>query len=184
MLPLALSSTQERVLMERFIALVRKVELGVLVTLGLAATLLMSANAIGRYLFSYTIVWAEELIRIFFVWGMFIAITHAFVTNEHIGFNNIADRNRLTKTVSVVITNLVLLITGVSLAVLGSQYSALTGAIRLAGSNLPTALLQIPGILAGGFWALLAIFRLGQIIIRRGLPDGPGSETRDLVVTD
>ncbi len=158
-------------------------EKAVLLVLGLAATLLMCANAVGRYVFSTTIVWAEEGIRVMFVWGMFIAISHAFITNEHIGFTTVADRTRWTRITSAVITNLVLAITGLALCVLGAQYSLMTGAIRLAGSNLPTAVLQIPGILAGGFWFLLAVYRLVRLALGKGLPE-PATATDSQMVID
>lgn len=160
---------------------IQLVEKGVLLVLGLAATLLMCTNAIGRYLFATTIVWAEEGVRVMFVWGMFIAISHAFITNEHIGFTTVADRTRWTRITSAVITNLVLAATGLVLCVLGAQYSLMTGAIRLAGSNLPTAVLQIPGILAGGFWLLLALYRLVRLAIGRGLPESVATDSQMVI---
>ena len=64
----------------------------ILVVLGVSATVIMFANAVGRYVFNTSFVWAEELIRILFVWGMFIAITDSFINNEHIGFRNFAEQ--------------------------------------------------------------------------------------------
>lgn len=86
---------------------VRKIERAVLVILGVGMTVIMFINACGRYLLGSTLLWAEETVRICFVWAMFIAITDLFVTGEHIGFDVIAMKNRLTKIIACVGTNLV-----------------------------------------------------------------------------
>ena len=72
--------------------LVRRIEIAVLTVLGVAATLLMFGNSIMRYIFGTSLVWAEEVIRLMFVWSMFIAVTTAFFRNEHIGFDNLAKK--------------------------------------------------------------------------------------------
>ena len=74
---------------------VRKIERAVLVILGVGMTVIMFINACGRYLLGSTLLWAEETVRICFVWAMFIAITDLFVTGEHIGFDVIAMKNRV-----------------------------------------------------------------------------------------
>ena len=59
----------------------RRIEMAVYLVLGVAMTLLMFSNAVMRYVFDSSIVWSEEVIRVFFVLAMFIAITAGFVRN-------------------------------------------------------------------------------------------------------
>ena len=53
--------------------------------LGLAMTLIMFINALGRYILGDTFLWAEEVIRLLFAWAMFIGITDLFISGGHIG---------------------------------------------------------------------------------------------------
>ncbi|MDD2232154.1 MAG: TRAP transporter small permease subunit [Sphaerochaetaceae bacterium] len=150
--------------LKKAIGIAQKTERIVLLILGIGATLIMFGNAVGRYLFHKTAVWAEEVIRMAFVWGMFIAITDAFITNDHIGFRNLVDKTKVTRMLSDVIYNIVLAFVGFILAFYGGQYNAITGMIPLSGTNWPTALFQIPGIIAGWAWVAIGLTRTVIII--------------------
>ena len=114
---------------------VRKIERAVLVILGVGMTVIMFINACGRYLLGSTLLWAEETVRICFVWAMFIAITDLFVTGEHIGFDVIAMKNRLTKIIACVGTNLVLIFLGVNLVFFGMEIIHTTGRVPLPATK-------------------------------------------------
>lgn len=146
---------------------IRGAEITVLVALGVGATLIMFANAVGRYVFNTSFAWAEELIRILFVWSMFIAITESFIRNEHIGFKNLADLNAATKFAADLIYSVSLSIVGGVLAYYGWTYNAMTGDVPLPGTNLPTSVLMLPGIAAGGVWCVLGMVRALRMV-RKG----------------
>lgn len=138
---------------------IRRSRTMILVVLGVSATVIMFANAVGRYVFNTSFVWAEELIRILFVWGMFIAITDSFINNEHIGFRNFAELNAMTRFVADLIYSVSLTIVGGVLAYYGWKYNAMTGDVPLSGTNLPAAVLMLPGIIAGIVWCIFGAVR-------------------------
>ena len=136
------------------------IEIGSLVALGLAMTLIMFANATLRYLFSTSLVWSEEVIRIFFVWAMFIAITGGFVRNAHIGFDNFADFGARAALINRFGYAVTLAIVGGVLAWFGYIYAGYTSDVPLAATNLPTGLLMWPGVIAGCIWMVVGIYRV------------------------
>jgi TRAP-type C4-dicarboxylate transport system permease small subunit len=144
-------------------SLARKIELAVLTALGLAATLIMFGNAVLRYLLGSSLIWAEEVIRIVFVWAMFVAITGAFFRNEHIGFDNLIKKGGVPQLVHRVVYALCLLGVGAILAFEGYRYNAMTGDVPLAATDLPTALFMWPGIASGAVWAVLGLYRLARL---------------------
>lgn len=142
-----------------------KIEMGVLSALGIAATLIMFVNAASRYLFKTTFVWAEEVIRILFVWSMFIAVTTSFLRNDHIGFDGFAKRKGLPNLIYRLVYALSLIGVGGILCVYGFKYNGFTGSVPLSGTNLPTAVLMLPGIIAGAVWVLLGLWKMAKIFI-------------------
>jgi TRAP-type C4-dicarboxylate transport system permease small subunit len=131
-----------------------------LVVLGVGATVVMFANAVGRYVFKSSFVWAEEIIRVMFVWSMFVAITDSFIRNEHIGFKNLSNLNAATRAFADTVYYLSLLVVGGAVAFYGWKYNAMTGTVPLPGTNLPAAVLMLPGIIAGVIWTAVGLIRL------------------------
>ncbi len=142
-----------------------RVERVFLTVFGVAATLIMFGNAASRYLFKTTFVWAEELIRILFVWSMFFAITTSFLRNDHIGFDGIAKKKGLPNLVYRVVYALSLTLVGGILCYYGFKYNGFTGNVPLSGTGLPTAVLMWPGILAGAVWTAMGVVKLIKICI-------------------
>jgi TRAP-type C4-dicarboxylate transport system permease small subunit len=140
-----------------------KLEMGVLSILGISITLIMFGNAASRYLLNKTFVWAEEIIRIIFVWSMFIAVTTSFLRNDHIGFDGIAKKKGLPNRIYKVMYALCLVAVGGILSFYGFKYTMLTGSVPLAGTSLPAAILMWPGILAGAVWVGLGIYKFALI---------------------
>ncbi len=137
-----------------------KIEIATLVALGLAMTLIMFTNASLRYLFSTSLVWSEEVIRLLFVWAMFIAITEGFVRNSHIGFDNFSDFGAKAALLSRFGYAATLTGVGGVLAWFGYIYAGYTSDVPLAATNLPTGLLMWPGVIAGCVWVIIGITRL------------------------
>lgn len=145
----------------------RRIEIAVYTLLGVAMTLLMFSNAVLRYVFDSSIVWSEEIIRIFFVLAMFIAITGGFIRNEHIGFDNIAKIPGACNLIYRAVTGLSLIIVGGLLAFYGGRFTLMTGDVPLPATNLPTYLFMWPGVVAGAVWVLVGAWKLIALFARK-----------------
>ena len=145
----------------------RRIEMAVYLVLGVAMTLLMFSNAVMRYVFDSSIVWSEEVIRVFFVLAMFIAITAGFVRNEHIGFDSLAKRPGAFNFVFKVVTGLSLVIVGGLLAYEGGKFTLMTGDVPLPATNMPTSLFMWPGVIAGGVWVIIGLVKVATIFVRK-----------------
>lgn len=155
---------------EKMVRIIEKIEKILLVVLGVSATLLMFVNALSRYLLSITIVWAEEVIRVLFVWAMFIAITSSFIRGEHIGFDGLAKKNKVFHFISDFSYGIFLMLTGFLLAFFGYKYAAITGSVPLPATNLPTSIFMWPGIIAGAVWFGFGLYKSIHEIIHSGRP--------------
>lgn len=138
----------------------------ILTAFGVAATLLMFGNAAGRYILGRGMVWAEEVIRMLFVWAMFFAISAAFVRNDHIGFDGLTKKGGKLGLISRLISSICLFGVGATLAWFGFRYNGFTGKVPLPATNLPSSLFMWPGILAGAFWAALGAYRVLAAIVK------------------
>lgn len=156
------------------------IESTVLVVFAVSATLIMFGNSTSRYLLRTTFAWADESIRLIFVWSMFFAITTAFIRNQHISFLALAHLNAKLRFLSGLLYELTLLVVGAIVAYYGHRYMGLTGAVRLPGTELPTAMLLLPGVLSGTIWALLGAFRICLRFVRlakaAGKPDSVATD--------
>lgn len=64
-----------------------KISRWVLIVNMLVMTLLVVFQVLTRYLFSYSIAWADEVSRLTFVWAMFLAIPHGLKAGVHVGID-------------------------------------------------------------------------------------------------
>jgi len=143
---------------------IRRIEIGTLTILGIAITLLMFANAVLRYLFGLSIIWSEEVIRIMFVWAMFIAITGGFLRNQHIGFESIAFISRGTRLACDIGYAACLVVVGAVLSWQGLQYTLLTGDVGLPATDIATSVLLWPGVIAGAAWTVIGAWRFVALV--------------------
>ena len=65
------------------------------------------------------------------------------------------------------------------LAYYGWKYNGMTGHVPLAGTNLPSAVLMLPGIGAGVIWAALGVFRIIQTSFSFSKPNTPKNPKKD-----
>lgn len=147
--------------------LIGKAEVTVLIIFGISATLIMFSNAVARYVFSSSFTWAEEVVRILFVWSMFIAITTGFIRNQHIGFTTLAEKHPRLQYLSTLFYKVILAVVGGVVAWYGYKYNTMIGDVPLAGTNWPTALFLIPGIAAGVVWTGVGIQGTVSLIIKK-----------------
>ena len=61
----------------------------VLIVNMLVMILLVVFQVLTRYLFSYSIAWADEVSRLTFVWAMFLAIPHGLKAGVYVGIDKI-----------------------------------------------------------------------------------------------
>lgn len=146
------------------------------VIIGTIMTIVMFINACGRYVFGSTFLWAEETVRICFVWAMFIAISELFLYGGHIGFDVVSSKNKWTGAFAKIVTNIVLIILGINLVYFGKEIIEQVGNVPLASTKLPNMVFQIPGILAGISWIIIGISELAGMIIHRKKDDGEVKE--------
>ena len=151
---------------KKLVKYVKTIELVVLTFLGITATLVMVSNAFGRYVLGISITWAEEIVRILFVWSVFMAITHGFLKNEHIGFKNLSTLTPITKYLSNLLYAISLVFVGGALSYYGWKYNSMTGSVPLPGTNFPTAVFMLPGIFAGFIWFFIGFLRLIALLLK------------------
>ncbi len=157
-------------------AILFKIELGVLLVMGVAATLIMFVNALLRYAANYSLEWGEESIRILFVSSMFIAITMSFVRDEHIGFDELLKVTRIGRFVREVGYAVSLIVVGAITGYYGFIYNGMVGDTPLPATDLPTGMFLVPGVIAGAVWTVIGVLRLaccrlGPPAAKDGLPD-------------
>lgn len=126
---------------------------------------LLSVNGLGRYILGRSFIWADEITRIMFVWGCFIGMTSAFVTNGHIGFDLFANKNKTTKKISDLITGIVLAIVGAAVMVYGTKFTATVGIFPLPATGLPVKSLYNAGVFAGVAWILIGLWKVAAVFL-------------------
>lgn len=142
----------------------KRLELGLLTLMGVSMSAIMIANAVLRYGVESSIIWAEEFVRINFVWAMFVAVTASFIRREHIGFDTLIRKTRLGRRMQEIACGFTLFVTGAVMAWYGTTYIGFTGDVVLPGTNLPSTVLLLPGVLAGAAWAFLGVTQMIQAL--------------------
>jgi TRAP-type C4-dicarboxylate transport system permease small subunit len=137
-----------------------KIQRAFLCVIGIVMVLLLSADGLGRYILGKSITWAEELTRVFFVWGCFISITIAFIKKSHIGFDSVAKINSITKKVSDIVNGLCLAIIGATVMYFGILFINQVGRFPLPATGFPIVVLYIAGVFAGISWICIGLYQL------------------------
>lgn len=127
---------------------------------GSVIVILQSANGIGRYFLKMGITWGDEIVRIMFVWGCFIGITSAFITDGHIGFDSLAKMNSKTRLVSKVVNGICLILIGIVIIIYGTQFVKQMGRFPLPASHVPIGVLYSAGVVAGVCWLLIGVVKI------------------------
>ncbi len=162
-------------------SLLKKLELSVLTIMGVAATLIMFGNAMLRYAFDSSLMWGEEAIRMLFVASMFLAITMSFARDEHVGFDALLKSTRVGRMVRNTGFGLSLAAIGAITAYYGFIYNGLVGDTPLPGTDLPTGVFLVPGVIAGAVWVVIGVVRLVRVPFE---PDDADADTIDAATGD
>ena len=123
---------------------------------------LITVNSLGRYLFNESVVWAEELTRLMFVWGCFIAITIGFYRRAHIGFDMLAQKSAWGAKLARMATSVSLLVIGSVVVWYGIEFVMKIGRFPLPATDLPVWTLYVAGVFAGVAWIIIALWQLLQ----------------------
>ncbi len=142
----------------------------ILSIMGVIMVCLLTLDGFGRYLLGKSIVWAEEVTRILFVWGCFISITEAFIKKAHIGFDALANKNFVTKKVSGILNGICLAVVGAVVMYFGWSFSKQVGKFPMPATGLPIYVLYIAGVAAGTIWIGIGLYQSYKAMITK--PEG------------
>ncbi len=140
-----------------------------IITSGLgAATLLMFANVVARYVFHTGFSWTLELVQYLFAWVVLIGAAHGFQAGTHLGIDILVERfpPRLQRGIALLAVSLTLLFVGLVF------YYSILYTIRVREWGDLTLDLQIPqwipylAIPVGLGLMLLHLLRIGWDIWR------------------
>ena len=129
--------------------------------------ILLTLNGLGRYLLGMGLSWADEVTRVMFVWGCFIGMTSAFISDAHIGFDSFAKMNRTTSFISQVVNGICLVLLGLMIMIYGAQFTMKMGKFPLPASRWPIGILYSAGVAAGIAWIVIGAVKL-VTLIRKG----------------
>ncbi len=106
---------------ERWLVAVNKAIIFVMMA---AMTTLVFVNVIARYMFNYSIIWAEEISQYLMIWIAYLGAGLALREGRHVALEIVHDRLRpaMSRQVRMVIAGLILAFLG-TLTVLGFQFS-------------------------------------------------------------
>ena len=106
--------------------------------------ILLTLNGLGRYLLGMGLSWADEVTRVMFVWGCFIGMTSAFISDAHIGFDSFAKMNRTTSFISQVVNGICLVLLGLMIMIYGAQFTMKMGKFPFASAFAAPVIITIP----------------------------------------
>lgn len=132
-----------------------------LVVLFVVLIFAVGANVAGRYVFNFSLAWADELSRFLFIWVIFVGAALAYFRDEHISVGLLVDRlaPRPASAVSIV-KNLIIL--AILLVMVWGAWQVMVtapGASALLGVPLNWINISVP--LAAGMMVLMCLYRIG-----------------------
>ncbi|MBA2442091.1 MAG: TRAP transporter small permease [Rubrobacter sp.] len=124
----------------------------------------VGANVIGRFVFNYSLAWADELSRFIFIWLIFIGAAVAYFRGQHISVDYLVQMmpRRLARATNLLADLLVLFILGVILW--GSWQVLTTFPGRSALLGVPMNLVNASVPLAAGLMTLMCLYRIANDI--------------------
>lgn len=150
---------------------------GVLVMAAMAVLLL--AQVFSRYVVNLPVFWVEEVARLTMIWMVLVGVGYAVSQNTHLTVTAITDR--LPETVKLWLERVILVlivVTGIALALAGVELAERLGSISASSSGLPRSLYFVPTAIGFSLAALHAVI----VILTRPLaspdelPDTPAGE--------
>lgn len=125
----------------------------------------VSANVIGRAVFSRSLPWADELARMLFIWLIFIGAAAAFARYEHIAVDFVV-RKLPPRAAYLMYLTQHLIIAGLMLVVLYGGFLVMSRSTgRTAILGVPWNLINASLALCAAFITAMAIWRIWRCVV-------------------
>jgi TRAP-type C4-dicarboxylate transport system permease small subunit len=131
----------------------------------------VGANVVGRFIFNFSLAWADELSRFLFIWMIFIGAALAHFRDEHIAIGYLVERlpARAVYAVEIVKEVLILLVLAVLLWGAWEVMMAHPGRSALLGVPMNWVRASVP--IAAVMIALMSAYRIArgiQLLAKEG----------------
>ncbi|MDQ3510019.1 MAG: TRAP transporter small permease [Actinomycetota bacterium] len=119
----------------------------------------VGANVAGRYLFNFSLAWADELSRFLFIWIIFIGAALAYFRGEHISVDYLVERlpERVALAVGILKNVIIFVILVVILWGAWQVMSTAPGSSALLGVPLNWINISIP--IAAGLMIMMCVYQ-------------------------
>lgn len=124
----------------------------------------VGVNVVGRYVFNFSLAWADELSRFLFIWIIFIGAALAYFRDEHIAVGYLVERlpRRTAYAVDLLKELLVLLVLGVLIWGAWQAMVASPGRSALLGVPMNWVRASVP--IAAVMMVLMSLYRIIQAV--------------------
>lgn len=129
---------------------------------------IISIAVIGRYVFSYTPTWSEEIARVLMVWMSFLTASMAIKDDTHVRIS-VFDRFFGEKGLKIrdTVFSIINIIFSLMLFWEGSKLVMQTSRTKLPGSGISSGVLYASICVGGLFMAIMLIYRMGARLCQR-----------------
>ena len=117
--------------------------------------IIISIAVIGRYIFSYTPTWSEEIARVLMVWMSFLTASMAIKDNSHVRIS-VFDKFSICN----IAFSLILFWEGSKLVIQTSR-------TKLPGSGISSGILYASICVGGLLMAIMLVYRMGAKVCQR-----------------
>ena len=130
--------------------------------------MIISIAVIGRYVFTYTPTWSEEIARVLMVWMSFLTASMAIKDDTHV---RISVFDRFFREKGLKIRNAVFSVMNIIFSLMlfweGSKLVMQTSRTKLPGSGISSGVLYASICVGGLFMAIMLIYRMGARLCQR-----------------
>ncbi|MBU5480645.1 TRAP transporter small permease [Blautia sp. MSJ-19] len=129
---------------------------------------IISIAVIGRYIFSYTPTWSEEIARVLMVWMSFLTASMAIKDDTHVRIS-VFDKFFGEKGLKIrdTVFSIINIIFSLMLFWEGSKLVMQTSRTKLPGSGISSGVLYASICVGGLFMAVMLIYRMGARLCQR-----------------
>ena len=129
---------------------------------------IISIAVIGRYIFSYTPTWSEEIARVLMVWMSFLTASMAIKDNSHV---RISVFDKFFGEKALKIRDIIFSICNIAFSLIlfweGSKLVIQTSRTKLPGSGISSGILYASICVGGLLMAIMLVYRMGAKVCQR-----------------
>ena len=130
--------------------------------------IIISIAVIGRYIFSYTPTWSEEIARVLMVWMSFLTASMAIKDNSHV---RISVFDKFFGEKALKIRDIIFSICNIAFSLMlfweGSKLVIQTSRTKLPGSGISSGILYASICVGGLLMAIMLVYRMGAKVCQR-----------------